>query len=107
MEPSSADSDRGDPSPRGRYWTRLLLANAAGALAVVGISGGFSPSVPWRATLRALGLALIYANCIGLSMSVVIRSLGRRLWEGRGRWAWMPLIATMIAVTAAGTAVAT
>jgi sensor histidine kinase YesM len=96
-----------DPKHRRQYWTRILMANAAGALAVTGISGGFAPGVRWSTTFRGLGVSMVYANCIGISMAVIIRRLGERVRDGQGPWAWASLIATMVAITAAGTAVGT
>ncbi len=51
------------------YWLRILLANTAGALAVVGISGGFSAS--WGAFSRGLGVSMVYANAIGTLAALV------------------------------------
>ena len=89
-----------------RYWLRILLANVAGAAAVVGISGGLSPSVPFGSLARAMGVSLVYANCIGTLLALAIPVVANRYWSGDYRARWAILLVAMVAVTTAGTFVA-
>ena len=92
---------------RGRqYWGRILLANFAGALAVVGISGGFAPGVQLRSLLRALAVSMVYANIIGTLLAVTMPHVVRRWWERPVRARWAGLLASMAVVTIAGLFVA-
>ena len=90
-----------------RYWKRILIANAAGALAVVVINSGLAPGLPLRALARAFGTSLAYANCIGISMALVMPKVAQVCWGWSPHWRWTTLLAAMVALTAAGTIVAT
>ena len=69
---------------RGRqYWGRILLANFAGALAVVGISGGFAPGVRFIALVRALVVSMVYANIIGTLLAVTMPASSAGTGSGR------------------------
>lgn len=86
-----------------RYWLRILLANVAGAAAVVGVNGGFSPSVHIGDLARALGISLVYANCIGTLLALVLPVVANRCWSRDERVRWAILIGAMVVVTTAGT----
>jgi sensor histidine kinase YesM len=86
-----------------RYWGRILLANAAGALAVVGITGAFPPSVSWHTFVDRLTLSLVYANCIGTLLAATIPYIAGRCWENDYRIKWTILLAAIVALTAGGT----
>jgi two-component system sensor histidine kinase AlgZ len=89
-----------------RYWTRILLVNAAGAVAVVGVSGGFAPGVPLRALARGYGVSLIYANIIGTLLAFAMPRIAGRCWGAGAGKRWAALLSGMIAVTIAGLFVA-
>jgi sensor histidine kinase YesM len=89
-----------------RYWGRILLANAAGAAAVVVINGGLVPGLSWPALVRAFGTSLVYANCIGGTMALVMPRVGAACWN-IPRWRWPILLAAMVVLTALGTTLAT
>ena len=89
-----------------RYWGRILLANFAGALAVVGISGGFAPGVRLASLLRAIAVSMVYANIIGTLLAVTMPLVVRRCWERPVRARWTMLLTSMALVTIAGLFVA-
>ena len=89
-----------------RYWGRILLANFAGALAVVGVSGGFAPGVRFLALVRALAVSMVYANIIGTLLALTMPRVAGRCWERPARSRWAMLLASMAVVTIAGTFVA-
>jgi len=89
-----------------RYWGRILLANFAGALAVVGVSGGFAPGVRFIALVRALAVSMVYANIIGTLLALTMPRVAGRCWERPARSRWAMLLASMAVVTIAGTFVA-
>jgi len=93
-------------SEQRRYWLRILLANVAGAAAVVGINGGLSPSVRFGALARTMGISLVYANCIGTLLALTIPVVANRYWSWESRARWAILLAAMVVVTTAGTFVA-
>ncbi len=93
-------------SEQRRYWLRILLANVAGAAAVVGINGGLSPSVRFGALARAMGISLVFANCIGTLLALTIPVVAKRYWGWEYRARWAILLAAMVVVTTAGTFVA-
>jgi signal transduction histidine kinase len=86
-----------------RYWRRILLANFVGALAVVGVSGGFEPGVRFGALARAFVVSMIYANAIGTLAAFAMPRVAGRCWEAPGRRRWTILLAAMAAITVAGT----
>jgi two-component system sensor histidine kinase AlgZ len=57
-----------------RYWRRILVVNAVGALAAFGLLGGLVSSAPWSVRGRGLVACIVYANCIGGVIAVVMRS---------------------------------
>ena len=63
---------------------RIALVNAAGALAVVGASGGFALGVRWSVLVRAFGVSLIYANTIGVLLALAMPQIARRCRRSRG-----------------------
>jgi two-component system, LytTR family, sensor histidine kinase AlgZ len=93
-------------SHRRRYWLRILLANTAGALAVVGVNGGFAPGYGLRNLARAVIISLVYANCIGTVLAIMMPRVAGRCLEG-GRARWPALLAAMAALTIAATFAAT
>ena len=88
------------------YWLRILLANVAGALAVVGINGGFSPLVHLGALAQGVGVSLVYANCIGTLLAVSIPAVVDRCWAETFAMRWSILLAAIVVVTSVGTLVA-
>lgn len=84
----------------------MLLANAAGALAVIGISGGFASGGSWRDFFRDLAVSLVFANCIGTTLAIGISAVAERCWSREPRTRWIILIASMVVLTFAGTFVA-
>ena len=90
--------------PRGRrYWARILVANFAGALAVVGINGGLAPGVRASALLRAFVVAMIYANTIGTLAAVAMPRVAGACWETPARRRWAILLTAMAATSVVGT----
>jgi two-component system, LytTR family, sensor histidine kinase AlgZ len=90
---------------RSRYWLRILAVNITGALAVVGINGGFAPGVRWPALARALLISLVYANIIGTTLALTMPAIARRCWDAKARW---PIhIAALTVITIAATFAAT
>ena len=85
------------------YWLRILLANAVGALAVVGIAGAFGPGVSWSMLGRDLGVSFVYANCIGTLLALAMPIVGRRSGPGGLAGRWPILLAAMVVVTIIGT----
>ena len=85
------------------YWGRVLLTNLVGALAVVGVSGGFTPGVRLASLVRAFGVSLIYANTIGTLLALTMPLVAERCWGNRPRVRWAILISAMVVVTVAGT----
>jgi two-component system, LytTR family, sensor histidine kinase AlgZ len=90
-----------------RYWGRILLANLAGALAVVGVSGGFAPGVRLWSLARAFAVSMVYANLIGTSLALAMPRVAGRCWELPTRYRWAALLAAMAVITIAGTFAAT
>ena len=64
-----------------RYWRRILIANAAATIAVVGIEGGFGPGVPARTIVVELGITFVYAMSIGTMMGVGLPWVGGQCWN--------------------------
>jgi two-component system sensor histidine kinase AlgZ len=89
-----------------RYWGRILLANLAGALAVVGVSGGFAPGIRFGALARAFGVSLVYANTIGTLLAIGMPRVAERCWTTSVRTRWTILLSAMAILTVAGTLVA-
>src|SRR5437016_23020 len=85
-----------------RYWLRILLVNTGAAVAVLGVNGGFAPNVRPGVFLRALGAALIYANCIGTMLALAMPRVAARCWAQRSFLRWAILISAMVAVTVVG-----
>src|SRR2546421_8278177 len=86
-----------------RPWRRILFVNVLGAVAVVGINGGFSPGVRLSALGQALGVALVYANCIGTFLALLMPYVAGRCSAERPAVRWLVLVAAL----AVGTIVAT
>jgi signal transduction histidine kinase len=85
-----------------RYWIRVALVNVTGALAVVGVSGGFAPGVTVGAFARAFGVSMIYANTIGTLLAMLMPVIAKRCWgEGNGT-RWAILLSGMMVVTVVG-----
>src|SRR5437764_9566909 len=86
-----------------RPWRRILFVNVLGAVAVVGISGGFAPGVRLSALARGLAVALVYANCIGTFLALLMPYVAGRCWAQRPAMRWLILVTAL----AVGTIVAT
>jgi len=89
------------------YWRRILAINAAAAVAVIGISGGFRPGVAWSTLARNLGIGLLYANCIGTILAIAIPVVARRCGFRRSALVWPAIIVTLVAGTIVGTLIGT
>ncbi|HYM21623.1 MAG TPA: histidine kinase, partial [Vicinamibacterales bacterium] len=89
------------------YWRRILAINAAAAVAVIGISGGFRPGIAWSSLARNLGIGLLYANCIGTILAVAIPAVARRFGFRRPALVWAAIVVTLVAGTIVGTLVGT
>jgi two-component system, LytTR family, sensor histidine kinase AlgZ len=89
-----------------RYGLRILLANSAAALAIVGFNGGFSGSVPMGTLGRAIGVALVYANCVGTLLALTLPHVAERCFAAGSRARWTILFAAICVVALAGTFVA-
>ena len=85
-----------------RYWGRILLANLAGALAVVGVMGGFAPGARLGPFARSLGVSLVYANVIGTLLALTMPRIAERCWGSKNRRRWPILLSAMAIVTVAG-----
>jgi two-component system, LytTR family, sensor histidine kinase AlgZ len=85
-----------------RYWGRILLANLAGALAVVGVMGGFAPGIRFGAFARSLGVSLVYANLVGTLLAVTMPRIAERCWGAKNRRRWPILLSAMAIVTVVG-----
>ena len=94
------------PAARSR-WRRILVVNLLGAVAVVGISGGFSPSVRLSVLARSLGVSLFYANCIGTLLAILMPYVAGRCWEQRPAIRWLILVSALAAGTVVATVAAT
>ena len=81
---------------------RIALVNAAGALAVVGVSGGFAPGVSWGDLARGFGVSMIYANTIGTLLAMLMPLIAKRCWGADHGTRWAVLISGMMVVTVAG-----
>lgn len=90
-----------------KYWLRILGVNAAAAVAVIGISGGFAPGVPLRTLGRALGMSFVYANCIGLLLAFAIPRIAARCSDNRRLVAWGVILLAIVVGSVIGTVIAT
>ena len=90
----------------GQYGLRILLANSAAALAIVGFNGGFSGSVPAPDLVRAIGVSLVYSNCVGTLLAVAMPRVAARCFDRGSRIRWSILFAAICIVALAGTFVA-
>ena len=88
-----------------RYWRRILVINAVGAVAVVAMTGGLSPGVSWRALFRGFMFSLVYANAIGTVMALTMPVVGRWTWRRKFPLNWMLLLSSLLLLTALGTMV--
>ena len=89
-----------------RYWRRILVANLAATIAVVGIEGGFGPGVSGRAVLVDVGITFVYAMSIGTLMGVGLPWVGGRCWHRGSPVNWSAMLGAMVALTVAGTLIA-
>lgn len=89
-----------------RYWRRILVANAIGALAAFGMLGGFVTRAPWSERWSGLVACVVYANCIGGVLALVMPSILRRYvcdtWVKR----WIVRLLAISVAIVAGCAVA-
>src|SRR5215218_9802598 len=86
----------------GKVW-RVVGANVIAALAIVAIGGGFTRS-PGRGSLaRAMGVSLLYANCVGTLLALTISSVARRCFGSGARTRWLVLFAAIAVVGVIGT----
>jgi sensor histidine kinase YesM len=82
------------------------MANLAGALAVVGVMGGFAPGVRFGAAARVFGVSLVYANTIGTLLAIGMPRVAERCWATNVRTRWAILLSAIAILTVAGTFVA-
>ena len=90
-----------------RYWTRIVLANLGGALAVTAITSTFAADRSWHQVGRQLFFSMVYANAIGILMALVIPRVAHYCWQRGYRARWLILIGVMVVLTAVGTLLAT
>jgi sensor histidine kinase YesM len=86
-----------------QYWTRILVANVVGAVAVVVLSAAMAGRVTMDGLLVGLGESLIYANCIGTTLALGMPVVAARVWHRSPARRWASLIAAMIVLTAVAT----
>ena len=94
-----------DPSRRysAAYWTRILGANLAAALMVTVVYSGVTWHTPFRRTLEAFGVAMLFSFVIGPTLGIVMPRVGRAVaCRFSFPFDWVVLIATMVAIALAG-----
>jgi two-component system sensor histidine kinase AlgZ len=89
-----------------RYGLRIFLVNSAAALAIIGFNGGFSGAVPTGALVRALGVSLVYSNCVGTLLALALPRVAERCFAAGSRVRWTILFGAICIVALAGTFVA-
>jgi sensor histidine kinase YesM len=90
-----------------KYWLRILAVNVTAAVAIIGISGGFTPGVTWRTLGRAFGICLVYSNCIGTLLAIGVPRIAVRCPDNRPVTSWGLVLVTLIVGSTIGTFVAT
>jgi DNA-binding LytR/AlgR family response regulator len=86
---------------------KTIGLNAAAALFAVVAFGGASFGGSWRAALLNFGVSFLFANCIGIPLSLTMSALGPRVWPRFGfPLNWIVLVATMVGIAIAGSALA-
>jgi LytS/YehU family sensor histidine kinase len=94
-----------DPNRRysAAYWTRILGANLAAALMVTVVYSGVTWHTPFRRTLEAFGVAMLFSFVIGPTLGIVMPRVGRAVaCRFSFPFDWVVLIATMVAIALAG-----
>jgi signal transduction histidine kinase len=91
--------------PSGKAW-RVLLANMIAALAIVAIGGGFTRSLGLGPLVRAIGVSLIYANCVGTLLALTMPIVARHCFAAGARTRWLILFAAIAVVAVIGTCIA-
>jgi two-component system sensor histidine kinase AlgZ len=87
------------------YWRRMIGVNAAAALLVAVAFNDVTFHTPWRRALEVLGVALLFANCIGgLCAFVVPRIAHTAACRMRFPLNWVVLVAAMTALGVVGSA---
>jgi sensor histidine kinase YesM len=72
-----------------KYWSRILIVNAFGALAAFGLLGGFVTGTPWWTRWRDLLASFVAANCIGGTMALVMPMVLHRLSNRSRATVWV------------------
>jgi sensor histidine kinase YesM len=85
--------------PRAGRWIRLAAVNTLAALTIAVM---FTVVGSRQSFISELLLSLIFSHTIGGLAGLVVPYVGRRLNWDRGRWAWLALTATLLAVAAVG-----
>ncbi len=86
---------------------RTLAINAGAALFAVLILGGTSPRISWSAAAEMFAVSLVFANCIGFLISVVMPRLAPRVWPRfTFPFNWTVLILAMVALAVSGSVAA-
>jgi LytS/YehU family sensor histidine kinase len=85
-------------------WIRLAAVNTLAGATVAAI---FTVVAGRHSFLEELASSLIFSHTIGTLAGVLVPAVGRRLNWDRGRWAWLALTATLLAVAAVGCVIAT
>lgn len=88
------------------YWRRILIVNAAAALAAFALLGRFGADLTWSARASELLESLIYANCIGGTMALVTPRLSAWIPCRRRATRWAVLLVAIPVMTLAGCALA-
>jgi sensor histidine kinase YesM len=81
-----------------RRWARLAALNTLAAVMVASILSASGR----RPFLTELASSLIFAQTIGVLCRLMLQPVARRLDWNRGRWAWLVLTVTLLAVAVVG-----
>ena len=100
MEPNTFE--RVEPRNGLRYWQRILIVNAVGALAAFGLLGGLVTGAPWSERWRLLVTCFVYANSIGGIMASVVPPILRRFGGSSTLRRWMVWLVAIPVLTLAG-----
>jgi sensor histidine kinase YesM len=90
-----------------RYWTRMTAGLVSAAVVVTVVFSGVTWHTPWRATLEALAVALLFAFCIGPAVATIMPRFAPLVWR-RFRYPlnWAAMIAVMSVLAAGGSLLA-
>jgi sensor histidine kinase YesM len=87
-------------------WLELLGINLAASLLAVAVFGEFDAGSGWRDIAEAFGYSLLFANCIGVLIGVVIPRAGARLRHLPAALYWAALVPLLIGIAAVGSMIA-